>query len=182
MDSPEVPQAKQAGRFVLPRWAAFIAGFVLWTVLLPLVHGVLPWALSMLGQRHGWKDGRPGAWNWFGLILIAAAAILFIWTSVLHYLRVPERMELEVTLPWKMTPPYLLTHGPYGFTRHPMYVGVLALWLGWTFLYGSVAVLVGCLVLCTAVNVFARWEERALEGRFGDVYLQYKRNVPRWIG
>jgi protein-S-isoprenylcysteine O-methyltransferase Ste14 len=73
--------------------------------------------------------------------------------------------------------------GPYAFTRNPRYVAELGLWMGWTIFYGSLIVLIGLVVLWAVVNymVLPR-EERALEARFGEVYLQYTRAVPRWIG
>lgn len=52
---------------------------------------------------------------------------------------VPERVTLG------LTPSYLLMRGPYRFTRNPMYVAELGLWLGWTIFFGSPAVLIGCL-------------------------------------
>jgi len=88
---------------------------------------------------------------------------------VLHLGRTPERVELE----W--TPKYLLMRGPYVFTRNPMYVAELALWLGWALFYGSVPVFVGFVVLGVVMNFVAvPREERALEARFGEAYLQYK--------
>jgi protein-S-isoprenylcysteine O-methyltransferase Ste14 len=96
---------------------------------------------------------------------------------VLHVARTPEQAKLE----W--TPTYLLRSGPYAFTRNPMYVAELALWFGWALFYGSVAVLIGFLVLWMGMNfrVIPR-EERALEARFGDIYHQYRDRVPRWLG
>jgi protein-S-isoprenylcysteine O-methyltransferase Ste14 len=63
-----------------------------------------------------------------------------------------------------------------------MYVGELALWLGWAILYGSIPVLIGFAVLGGVVARLAPREERALEAKFGDVYRHYKARVPRWLG
>jgi protein-S-isoprenylcysteine O-methyltransferase Ste14 len=88
---------------------------------------------------------------------------------------VPERVELD----W--SPKLLMTRGPYAVSRHPMYLAELALWLGWTVLYGSVVVFVGFLLLCLVTGVLAQREERALEAKFGDTYREYKTRVPRWL-
>jgi protein-S-isoprenylcysteine O-methyltransferase Ste14 len=72
--------------------------------------------------------------------------------------------------------------GPYAFTRHPMYLAALALWLGWAVFYGSVAVVIALLVLAAWVSFIARREERALEAKFGDAYRAYQARVPRWLG
>jgi protein-S-isoprenylcysteine O-methyltransferase Ste14 len=85
-------------------------------------------------------------------------------------------------VPVDWSPAFLITGGPYAISRHPMYVGELALWLGWAILYGSIPVLIGFAVLGTVVALLAPREERALEAKFGDVYRQYNGRVPRWLG
>jgi protein-S-isoprenylcysteine O-methyltransferase Ste14 len=81
------------------------------------------------------------------------------------------------------TPPYLLTDGPYRWSRNPMYVAALVIWTGWALYYGSAAVLV--VMLAAGVGLaFAGvpTEERKLEAQFGGAYLRYKSTVPRWLG
>jgi protein-S-isoprenylcysteine O-methyltransferase Ste14 len=161
----------------LPRWLALILSLFVWLVVVPLVHAGLPWALSLIGPRYGWEEGHPSAWNRLGLFPVIFAAVWLIWILSLHLARMPERVELG----W--APPLLLTGGPYAFTRNPMYVGELALWLGWAIFFGSVAVLTGFLLLCIVVDrVVLPREERSLETRFGQVYCRYKSTVPRWFG
>jgi len=64
-----------------------------------------------------------------------------------------------------------------------MYVAELGLWLGWALFFGSPGVLAGCAVLVAVVNfVILPREERGLKSAFGPVYLQYKKEVPRWLG
>jgi len=110
-------------------------GLVIWLVGIPLVHGGLPWLLSQLGPRYGWADGCPGTWNLLGLIPVAAGGRGPRLDPGLALARIgdlPERMKLD------LTSPYLLTSGPYAFSRNPMYVADIVLWLGWAFFYGSV--------------------------------------------
>jgi protein-S-isoprenylcysteine O-methyltransferase Ste14 len=96
---------------------------------------------------------------------------------VLHFAQTPEKVELE------QTPKYLLRRGPYTFTRNPMYLAELALWLGWALFYGSIAVFIGFLVVWVLMNfMVVPREERNLEARFGQTYLRYKNTVPRWLG
>ena len=75
-----------------------------------------------------------------------------------------------------------MTGGPYGLSRHPMYIGELALWLGLAVLYGSPAVLAGFAVWVVVMQRLAVREEVGLEAAFGDRYLRYRARVPRWIG
>jgi hypothetical protein len=57
----------------LPRWT----GVVVPTVAFPAVYAVLPWALSLLGARHGWAGGRPGIANLVGLIPVAVGFCIY---------------------------------------------------------------------------------------------------------
>jgi protein-S-isoprenylcysteine O-methyltransferase Ste14 len=170
MDTPDSPKE-------IPSWAALIIALIFWVILLPLVHAGIPWALSFLRPRYGWTDGRPGTWNLLGLIPIALATILLIWLMILHFSWRPRRVKLE------RTPTYLLTRGPYTFTRNPMYIAELLLWFGWAIFYGSIIIFIALLVMAHLMDkrVLAR-EERDLEARFGGSYLEYKNRVPRWFG
>ena len=76
----------------------------------------------------------------------------------------------------------LIEEGPYRLSRNPLYVGLLALYLGaallvasfWALVLFPVAVL---LVLWGAIHP----EERFLRERFGDPYVAYTRQVRRWL-
>lgn len=76
----------------------------------------------------------------------------------------------------------IVTHGVYGATRNPMYLGFVLAGIGvavladsWWGLLGAVA---GALLLDRLVIVR---EERYLERKFGEEYLAYKRRVRRWL-
>jgi protein-S-isoprenylcysteine O-methyltransferase Ste14 len=146
-------------------------------VAIPLVHGVQPWIISMYMRRYGWTEDHPGIWNLLGLIPVALGAALLIWVLVIIMLETPKRLEWAL-----LTPAFLMRRGPYAFTRNPMYAWELALWLGWAILFGSIGVLTGFVVAFAALHflVLPR-EERGLEARFGQLYVQYKNTVSRWI-
>lgn len=147
----------------------------MWVVGIPFFHGVVPWWISLLGTRRSWVEGRPGTWNLVGLIPILAGAACLAWILALHFEKAPEGWAIEAT------PRYLLTRGPYSYSRNPIYVTYGPIWLGWAAFYGSVALLLPWLLL-PMVQVLVLREERALEARFGDTFRQYKETVPRWIG
>lgn len=44
----------------MPRWMALIVALIVWVVEVPLVHGVILWAISFVTPRYGWGAGRPG--------------------------------------------------------------------------------------------------------------------------
>ena len=173
MNPPEISYREQSKRIRIPRWMAPL----FWVVGISVVHGGMPWALSLLTSRHGWTEGRPGILNLLASILVMVGSACLIWVLVLHFIRAPEGWEME------RTPKYLLRSGPYSLTRNPMYLAALVLWLGWALFYGSFAVLIGFLVLGVVFNfIVVPWEDRNLEARFGESYLRYKSSVHRWFG
>ena len=179
MDNAESPEPRPPRPAAIPRWLALALAPVIWLVGIPAVHAGVPWALSHLGPRYGWDDRGPASWNLLGLAPVAVGAILLVWLMMLgfsHYRDLPERVPID----W--SPAMLLIDGPYAFSRHPMYIGELALWLGWAVLYGSIVVIAGFVVLGVVVNILVPREERALEAKFAEAYRQYKARVPRWLG
>jgi protein-S-isoprenylcysteine O-methyltransferase Ste14 len=73
----------------------------------------------------------------------------------------------------------LVTRGAYGLVRHPVYLGVMLIWLGL-----SVAFLNPIALIITAVYVIPFYvfyilsEERMMKEEFGDAYARYCRRVP----
>jgi protein-S-isoprenylcysteine O-methyltransferase Ste14 len=144
-------------------------------------HAGGPWLLSLLSVRHGWTDGRPGLWNLLGLIPVAAGAAFLYWCIRVHYISAPQGWRFEKT-PHYPTPAYLLTSGPYRYSRNPIYLSYLLIWPGWIAFYGSFAILIALILLAVFVGpVVVPREERGLEARFGDAYRQYARKTPRWL-
>jgi protein-S-isoprenylcysteine O-methyltransferase Ste14 len=168
-----VPNRVQTKSSHFPHWLTPI----ILAVLFLLVHVAAPWALSLLSTRYGWTDGRPGPGNLLALIPVGVGVAATVWLIVLHY-RASPRSFLEFKRGEK-----LLTPGPYAFSRNPMYLFELVFWFGWALFYGSLAVLIGFLLFLAILNfVILPYEERDLEARFGDAYLEYKQSVPRWLG
>ena len=76
----------------------------------------------------------------------------------------------------------IVAHGLYRFTRNPMYVGFAFTTFGLAILVDSTWMLLAIpigLVLIDRIVVVR--EERYLERKFGEEYLNYKRRVRRWI-
>ena len=76
----------------------------------------------------------------------------------------------------------LVIEGPYRFTRNPMYVGLLLLYLGVACWFGLLwpLLLAPGLVWVMGTAVIGR-EERYLERKFGDEYRRYQTRVRRWL-
>ena len=69
--------------------------------------------------------------------------------------------------------------GPYSIVRNPLYIGNMMIYIGFAFVSGSVYV-----VTITFAYFFIQYsliislEEEALEVKFGDEYITYKKLVP----
>lgn len=73
--------------------------------------------------------------------------------------------------------------GPYKFSRNPLYLGIIGIILGLALLFGSPNGVIFSFLVFLSWDLYARlFEEKTLERKFGEDYLQYKQEVPRWIG
>jgi|AntRauTorcE11898_2_1112593.scaffolds.fasta_scaffold15223_3 protein-S-isoprenylcysteine O-methyltransferase Ste14 len=76
----------------------------------------------------------------------------------------------------------LVTEGVYQISRHPMYVGFACLLVAWGVYLASPWLLL-------VLPIFMLWiyyfqicpEEKILENKFGQVFLDYKARVPCWL-
>jgi protein-S-isoprenylcysteine O-methyltransferase Ste14 len=76
----------------------------------------------------------------------------------------------------------IVTHGPFRFTRNPLYLSLTLLTIGLALCFNIIWALVTLVptLIIMRQGVILR-EERYLEGKFGQPYLDYKRTVRRWI-
>ena len=74
----------------------------------------------------------------------------------------------------------LVTSGPYKFCRNPIELGAIFYYLGAGIIFGGFLNGLVCFLLgLIAGSVYHKFvEERELEARFGDEYLEYKKNTP----
>jgi protein-S-isoprenylcysteine O-methyltransferase Ste14 len=79
-------------------------------------------------------------------------------------------------------PVHLVVRGPYRHVRNPMITGVLCILLGEAAATASGWLLGWFAIFLTFQLIAIRfWEEPHLVKRFGSEYVDYRRNVPRWI-
>jgi protein-S-isoprenylcysteine O-methyltransferase Ste14 len=76
----------------------------------------------------------------------------------------------------------LVLSGTYRFSRNPMYIGLTLLFAGLMVFFQN---LWGLLLTPLVIWLITIWviipEEKYLENKFGDEYLNYKSTVRRWI-
>ena len=72
--------------------------------------------------------------------------------------------------------------GPYSIVRNPLYIGNVMIYVGFAFVAGSVYVvtisLITLIYFLIQYSLIISLEEEALEQKFGDEYISYKRLVP----
>ena len=76
----------------------------------------------------------------------------------------------------------LVTDGPYGFTRNPIYLGFFLIFLGFTLIAGTLWGMVLAPVLPLTVDrLIICAEETYLHDRFQGDYTQYRSRVRKWL-
>lgn len=113
---------------------------------------------------------------WIGGLLVAVAVLLLgLWPVVMF------RRSGQSELPWRPTP-LVLEHGPYRFTRNPMYLAMLVVCVGVAVILSNYWILVLIPLCAWSLYRFAIAPEEAyLERKFGEPYRDYKRRVRRWL-
>lgn len=79
-------------------------------------------------------------------------------------------------------PKKLVNTGIYRLTRNPMYIGALIVFLGYFFVFGHTTLLIYVLLVFLFFHLFVTlYEEPTLKKKFGKIYSDYCKKVPRWI-
>lgn len=79
-------------------------------------------------------------------------------------------------------PKELVVRGLYKYVRNPMYVGVLTLLIGESFWFQSIQMFEYALLVFSLFFAFVVfYEEPVLKRKFGESYMVYRTEVPRWI-
>ena len=76
----------------------------------------------------------------------------------------------------------IVTHGPYRFTRNPIYLGLVCMLIGFSFAFRTYWGLILSPLFIVLMNTLViRHEEAYLEKKFGEVYSNYKSRTRRWL-
>jgi len=114
-------------------------------------------------------------WSLFGAFLIAAGIVLNIFADQSF------KKSGTIVKPFEESAA-LVTNGVFRISRHPMYLGMVLILLGISFSLGSLITFLVCLIFSILMQVrFIDAEEKMLEKKFGQAWIEYKHNVRRWI-
>jgi protein-S-isoprenylcysteine O-methyltransferase Ste14 len=112
----------------------------------------------------------------FGLFLMIIGLSVMVWTISSFIL-----IGKGTLAPWS-PPEKLVIVGIYRYVRNPMIMGVLTVLSGESLVFSSRYIMNWTfLFFCINFFYFLVLEEPYLEHKFGEDYLDYKRNVRRWI-
>jgi protein-S-isoprenylcysteine O-methyltransferase Ste14 len=124
------------------------------------------WGLATLYSIFlPFKLGTP--WFYIGLaVFLVGLAILVIATA-------------DFAAPHPERP---ITQGIYSFSRHPMYLSMIIIYIGTAVASASWVFLLLGVANAFWVGIEARVEERYCLKHYGDAYRNYMKRTPRWLG
>jgi protein-S-isoprenylcysteine O-methyltransferase Ste14 len=132
----------------------------------------LPVAIAILTLRVGEAPPSTGLVA-TGVGITLVGELIRLWG--VHHIGAISRTRSERLGP-------LVATGPFALLRNPLYVGNIALWVGFALaarlLWLAVVVF---LLLALEYHAIVRWEETLLETRLGQAYRDYAARVPRWL-
>jgi protein-S-isoprenylcysteine O-methyltransferase Ste14 len=146
----------------------FKRGFILPVIVTSLVPLTLTFATAAWTRVTAASLVGGGALVVFGLVMLVATTQLF------------ARGHGSLS-PWN-PPNELVVAGPYRFCRNPMITGIYAMLAGETLAFRSPWLAGWTLAFVIGMSshiVFQ--EETRLRQRFGEAYVRYCENVPRWL-
>jgi len=155
--------------------ARAVLGSVLFLIVAPgTVAGLIPWWISK------WKV-QPTSPDFLTVQIIG---VLVLVGSLLVLFESFARFALQgIGTPAPVLPTrHLVVTGRYRYVRNPMYVAVVAAILGQSMILGDLdlALYAGIVWLVSHLFVVV-YEEPTLRRTFGDEYVEFCANVPRWI-
>lgn len=130
--------------------------------------------IKQIDDFLGWNHFLLQITFWVGILLVIIGLSLRMWATATFYkhnLKVlslsPQSRFVEV--------------GIYKYSRNPLYIGIILIYLGFTIYTGSYIGVISVILFALFWNWVASNEEKELADKFGGDYLAYKKRVPRWV-
>jgi protein-S-isoprenylcysteine O-methyltransferase Ste14 len=114
-------------------------------------------------------------YTFLGSVCILSGFVLMMWAWVLF-----RKAKTAICPTEKCS--MLVTGGAFKISRNPMYLGMLAMLAGSSFLMGAIpSLLAPCAFFLIMDKVFIPYEEDKLSRSFGREYSDYTGAVRRWV-
>lgn len=117
----------------------------------------------------------PTPWNLIG------GGVLVIVGSVVLLSGILKMRQIGKSPSHEDEPTELITDGPFQYTRNPLYLALIVIYLGLTAILNSPWPLIPLVILVWYFDRMAKREEEYLEAEFGDEFIEYTENVRRWL-
>ncbi|RWM29951.1 isoprenylcysteine carboxylmethyltransferase family protein [Mesorhizobium sp.] len=151
-------------------------------------HGIIPWppviyvVAIVLSVVLGMLYPLPWIGDIFGDILVGAGWVALFGVAALWVTAIRTMVRAKTTLNPNAEPDHLVTSGPFGITRNPMYLANTLLLIGVAFITGIAWFLLFAFLAAFATQKLAiEKEEKMLVAKFGKKYRDYAKRVRRWI-
>ncbi|AZO23087.1 MULTISPECIES: isoprenylcysteine carboxylmethyltransferase family protein [unclassified Mesorhizobium] len=151
-------------------------------------HGIIPWppviyvVAIVLSVVLGMLYPLPWIGDIFGDILVGAGWVALFGVAALWVTAIRAMVRAKTTLDPNAEPDHLVTSGPFGVTRNPMYLANTLLLIGVSFITGIAWFLLFAFLAAFATQKLAiEKEEKMLAAKFGKKYRDYAKRVRRWI-
>jgi protein-S-isoprenylcysteine O-methyltransferase Ste14 len=144
----------------------------------PVVMGIL---FPYLIIRYEHRNGSPFEILFSSLtaagFLILVAGLIFFLATVWTFISIGR----GTIMPWDPTRKLVIV-GMYRYVRNPMILSLIILLVGEAMVFASYGIAILAAVFFVINTVYFMYsEEPGLVKRFGEEYIEYKKNVPRWI-
>jgi protein-S-isoprenylcysteine O-methyltransferase Ste14 len=154
----------------------------------PAKPGLIPWppliycAAIAISIVLGLFYPLPWIGDLLGDLLFAAGFVVLFAVAALWFTAIRAMMRARTTMNPNGVPEHLVTSGPFGVTRNPMYLANTLMLIGVAFVSGIVWFLPLALIAAFATQKVAiEKEEKVLAAKFGKKYRDYAKRVRRWI-
>ena len=134
--------------------------------------------LQMAGYFIAWFHfSSPRPWPLLAIaLLLASIAVVLSWTGIRS---LGKQLRIHAGL---YSDHELIRSGPYRIVRHPIYAGMLLMYLATALIMSIWPVFLAGLVLFIAgTEIRVRIEDRLLASRFGKEFERYKAEVPAYL-
>jgi protein-S-isoprenylcysteine O-methyltransferase Ste14 len=146
-----------------------------------IIHPPVAWALAVIaGLALNWLAPLP--FLPINLPVGGLGTVVFVLALALGVSAVITMTKAGSNVPTNRPTTTIVAHGPYRFTRNPIYLGMLLGQIGLAIAFNSLWLLITLVPFALVVRygVVAR-EEAYLARKFGDAYRGYCSRVRRWL-
>ena len=136
---------------------------------------------------YWWNLRQPGPilgdeFRILRLVLLLAGTFLVSFGLVVFTSSMLTLLRARTTILLQRPTTQIVTRGPYDWSRNPMYVAFVAIYVGMSFLANTYwpLILLPIVILALLRFVIAR-EERYLSDVFAHTYQEYMKQTRRWV-